>query len=261
MSDPVPSPPHYDGPLDLLLEIVRRDQLSIRDLPIAHLTRQYLDYLRTADQLDLNLSAEWLRVAATLIHIKSAQILQHQQELDRKEQSDGNPDIPPASSAGADPRTPLVEELLSYEAVTAVAGYLGEQLLVENETYSNPRSKELLQPENPVAEDAETDPGRISRLEICEMVDDALQVARSLPDLPLPGREAQMQRMIEWLRQCLKTHQTPQPLPANAVFSQLKKPANQVPLFLAMLEMTKAGEIGLEQAGDGEPLYLIPALS
>ena len=57
MSDPVPSPPHYDGPLDLLLEIVRRDQLSIRDLPIAHLTRQYLDYLRNADQLDLNLSA------------------------------------------------------------------------------------------------------------------------------------------------------------------------------------------------------------
>jgi chromatin segregation and condensation protein Rec8/ScpA/Scc1 (kleisin family) len=40
MSDPVPSLPHYDGPLDLLLEIVRRDQLSIRDLPIAHLTRQ-----------------------------------------------------------------------------------------------------------------------------------------------------------------------------------------------------------------------------
>ena len=261
MSDPVPSLPHYDGPLDLLLEIVRRDQLSIRDLPIAHLTRQYLDYLRTADQLDLNLSAEWLRVAATLIHIKSAQILQHQQELDRKEQSDGNPDTPPASSPGADPRPPLVEELLSYEAVTAVAGYLGEQLLVENETYSNPRSKELMQPENPVAEDAETDPGRISRLEICEMVDDALQVARSLPDLPLPGREVRPQQMVEWLRRRLATLQPREPVPADSVCATLKKPTSQVPLFLAMLEMTKAGEIGLEQAKDGEPLYLIPALS
>ena len=151
----------------------------------------------------------------------------------------------------------MVEELLSYEAVTAVAGYLGEQLLVENETYSNPRSKELLQPENPVAEDAETDPGRISRLEICEMVDDALQVARSLPDLPLPGREVRPQQMVEWLRRRLATLQPREPVPADSVFAALKKPTSQVPLFLAMLEMTKAGEIGLEQAKDGEPLYLL----
>jgi segregation and condensation protein A len=249
MSDPVPSLPHYDGPLDLLLEIVRHEHLSIRDLPMAHLTRQYLDYLRTADQLDLNLSAEWLFVAATLIHIKSAQILKQ-----LRKEIDGAP------ADSIDPRTPLVQELLSHEALTGVAGYLREQLLVEGGTYARPRPLELPEPAAPADED-ETDPGRISRLEICEMICDALQVARSLPDLPLPGREAQMQRMIEWLRQRLKTHQTPRPLPASSVFSQLKQPTSQVPLFLAMLEMTKAGEIGLEQAGDGEPLYLIPALS
>ena len=145
MSERTTSLPYYEGPLDLLLEIVRRDRLSIRDLPIAQMTRQYLGYLRSAHTLDLNLSAEWLRIAATLIHIKSVQILQQQEEINRRNQLGEEPAIPDASAQSPDPRTALVEELLSYQAVTAVAGYLGEQLLVENETYSRPRIMELLE--------------------------------------------------------------------------------------------------------------------
>ena len=89
------------------------------------------------------------------------------------------------------------------------------------------------------------------------MVDAALQVARSLPDLPLPGREVRSQQMADWLRARLRNHRDPKPMAADSLFSALKKPTSQAPLFLAILEMTKAGEIGLDQVAHGEPLYLL----
>ena len=61
----------YEGPLDLLLDLIRKQQIDIRDIPIATITAQYLDYLEQARQLDLDLGAEFVYMAATLIHIKS----------------------------------------------------------------------------------------------------------------------------------------------------------------------------------------------
>src|SRR5438876_11423499 len=66
---------HYDGPLDLLLDLIRRQQIEIKDIPIATITQQYLSYMEKARELDIDLGAEFVYIAATLIHIKSKMLL------------------------------------------------------------------------------------------------------------------------------------------------------------------------------------------
>ena len=65
----------YDGPLDLLLDLIRKQQINIYDIPIASITQQYLEYMQRALELDIELSAEFVYMAATLIHIKSRMLL------------------------------------------------------------------------------------------------------------------------------------------------------------------------------------------
>src|ERR1041385_9314470 len=66
---------HYEGPLDLLLDLIRRQQIDIKDIPIATITSQYLQYLEKAREMDMDLGSEFVYMAATLIHIKSKMLL------------------------------------------------------------------------------------------------------------------------------------------------------------------------------------------
>src|SRR5712675_2262285 len=93
---------HYEGPLDLLLDLIRRQQIDIADIPIATITSQYLAYMDKARELDVDLGAEFVYMAATLIHIKSKMLLPADPELEK-------------ISPEEDPRKELVERLLEHE--------------------------------------------------------------------------------------------------------------------------------------------------
>ena len=71
----------YDGPLDLLLDLIRKQQINIYDIPIAKITAQYLDYMQRAAELDIELSSEFVLMAASLIHIKTKMLLPRDPEL------------------------------------------------------------------------------------------------------------------------------------------------------------------------------------
>src|SRR5690348_17945409 len=71
----------YEGPLDLLLDLIRKQQINIYDIPIARITAQYLDYMQRAMELDIELSSEFVYMAASLIHIKSKMLLPQDPEL------------------------------------------------------------------------------------------------------------------------------------------------------------------------------------
>ena len=71
----------YEGPLDLLLDLIRKQQIDIKDIPIATITAQYLEYMDKARELDFDLGAEFVYMAATLIHIKSRMLLPRDPEL------------------------------------------------------------------------------------------------------------------------------------------------------------------------------------
>ncbi|MFN3650447.1 MAG: segregation and condensation protein A [Armatimonadota bacterium] len=117
--------PIFEGPLDLLLHLIRTQKLDIRDIPIARVTDQYLEYLALMELLDLNVAGEFLVMAATLMEIKSRMLLPRPEPLTEEEE-------------GGDPRAELVERLLEYERFQRVAEELQE--LAASNAQSFPRS-------------------------------------------------------------------------------------------------------------------------
>src|SRR5213075_3280822 len=94
----------FEGPLDLLLHLVKKHELSILDIPISFITERYLEYLDLMKRLNLDIAAEYLVMAATLAHIKSRLLLPQQAAIDPDEPEDE-----------ADPRAELVRRLLEYQ--------------------------------------------------------------------------------------------------------------------------------------------------
>src|SRR5437868_9966804 len=99
----------YEGPLDLLLDLIRKQDIDIYDIPIARITAQYLAYVETLRELDVNVAAEFIYMAAVLIHIKSKMLL---------------PRDPDAPAAEDDPRSELVNRLLEHEKFKSAAQML-----------------------------------------------------------------------------------------------------------------------------------------
>jgi segregation and condensation protein A len=106
--------PNFEGPLELLLYFVKRDELDIYDIPIARITEEFLAYVRLMQLLDLELAGEFLVMAATLMQIKARML------LPRPEQADG-------TESAEDPRTELVQQLIEYSRYRDVAAELGER--------------------------------------------------------------------------------------------------------------------------------------
>jgi len=111
----------FEGPLDLLLHLIRRNQVDIYDIPIATITDQYLDYLSLMKALNLDVAGEFLLMAATLLHIKSKMLLPSSPEEEEEEEGD--------------PRAELVNRLLEYEKYKEAASQLHERDVLERDTF------------------------------------------------------------------------------------------------------------------------------
>ena len=105
--------PIFEGPLDLLLYLIKKEELDIYDIPIAKITDQYLEYLEMMKLLDLNIAGEFLVMAATLIHIKSKLLLPQEE-------------VPEEEGIEEDPRAELVKRLIEYKKFKEAAGSLCE---------------------------------------------------------------------------------------------------------------------------------------
>jgi segregation and condensation protein A len=115
--------PSYEGPLDLLLDLIRKQEMDIHNIPIAKITEQYLDYLHQLEKLDIDVSADFIYMAATLIHIKSKMLLPVDPLLAAEEQ---------------DPRDELVHRLLEHEKFKNAAQLLYQKQQVEANVWSHP---------------------------------------------------------------------------------------------------------------------------
>src|SRR5579859_82552 len=128
----------YDGPLDLLLDLIRKQDIDIYDIPIAKITAQYLGYVENLKQLDVNIAAEFIYLASLLIHIKSKLLLPR------------DPDAPPGEED--DPREELVQRLLEHEKYKNAAQMLMQKQQIEDAVVSNPSLKEFKEAEGTEAE-------------------------------------------------------------------------------------------------------------
>ncbi len=111
----------FEGPLDLLLHLIKRNQVEIYDIPIATITDQYLDYLNMMRTLNIDVAGEFLLMAATLLHIKSKVLLPSPPEEEEEE--------------GEDPRAELVNRLLEYQKYKEVAARLHERDILDRDTF------------------------------------------------------------------------------------------------------------------------------
>jgi len=121
--------PQFEGPLDLLLYLIRRDQIDIHDIPIAPITRRYMEYIELMRELNLDVAGEFMVMAATLIHIKSKMLVP----------------VNPSEAQGEeepyeDPREELVRRLLEFQRYKDAAGLLHQQAQIRAATWTRPDS-------------------------------------------------------------------------------------------------------------------------
>jgi segregation and condensation protein A len=127
----------FEGPLDLLLHLVKKHELSILDIPIAFVTAKYLDYLDQMAALDIDVAGEYLLMAATLCHIKSRELLPTPEPLEEED-----PETGAAVEEPIDPRADLIRRLLEYQKYKEAADQLGRQPVVGRNVWSRGTSTE-----------------------------------------------------------------------------------------------------------------------
>src|ERR1700746_3026422 len=117
--------PMYEGPLDLLLDLIKKQEMSIHDIQISKITSQYLDYLHKLEELNVDVSAEFIYMAASLIYIKSKMLLPPDPLASAEEQAE-------------DPREELVQRLIEHEKFKNAAQLLYQKQQIEENVWSKP---------------------------------------------------------------------------------------------------------------------------
>src|SRR5947199_2281584 len=171
----------YDGPLDLLLDLIRRQQIDIKDIPIATITSQYLAYMEKAREMDIDLGAEFVYMAATLIHIKSKMLLPR------------DPALTQEGDTNDDPRQELVDRLLEHERFKNAAEMLQQKRMIEENVWSNPQIKSF------VSED--DDPGlAITLFDLVKAFSEMLERVKNRPVYEVESADVTVADMIRYLR-------------------------------------------------------------
>jgi segregation and condensation protein A len=217
----------YEGPLDLLLDLIRRQQINISDIPIATITQQYMLYMEKAVALDIELGSEFVYMAATLIHIKSKMLLPRDPELDK---------IAPEE----DPRKELVDRLLEHEKYKNAAEMLQQKRIIEEAAWSNPQMQTFL-------DDAE-DPGlSVTLFDLVKTFQTVLERVKNRPTYQVSTEDVTVPDMIRFVRETLARTRANETISAVRLFEQQGSQRAMLCLFLALLELVKRQAILLQQ--------------
>lgn len=214
----------YEGPLDLLLDLIRKQQINIYDIPIAKITRQYLDYLRMLEEMNIDVAGEFIFMAATLIHIKSRMLLP--------------PDPNAPAEEEGDPRAELVHRLLEHEQFKNAAQMLQSKRMIEDASWSQPGISEFVE--------AEDDPGlTVSVFDLISVFREILERAKKRPQIEIHREEVTVAEMIEHTKQVLIAN--PHPVRLDDLMAGYLSRQALIALFLALLEMVRLRAILLRQ--------------
>ena len=220
--------PAFEGPLDLLLYLIRRNEVDIYDIPIETVTRQYIDILGPMEELDLEIAGEFFVMAATLMYIKSRLL------LPKKEQGN-NEDIEDES---IDPRWELVQQLLEYKKFKEAAAEIEALILNSNEKIPRLGPREALEAiERPLQP--------VDRIELLEYLNLVLRrLAERITEGEIHAEQVTVADRMEFI--------LPQPTNHDRfLFSELFESNTSlntiVATFLAVLELTRLGQMHIVQ--------------
>jgi segregation and condensation protein A len=213
----------FRGPLDLLLYLVKHDEIDVRDIPIARVAEQFLEYLRVIELIDVELAGDFLVMAATLMEIKSRMLL---------------PRADDSASEDADPRQELVRQLLEYKKYKDAAALLEAQ--AERQLCRLPRLPTDLATEQDPAQQP------LRAVELWDLVSAFGRLMRetlALQPQQIVVDETPIHVYMETILQRLEQ----QALPFSAVFTPPYTRGRLLGLFLAILELIKARRLSAEQ--------------
>jgi segregation and condensation protein A len=233
--------PMFEGPLDLLLHLIRKHELNVLDLPIAFVTERYLEYLKMMQELDLDEASEYLVMAATLAHIKSKMLLPQSPIAEAaEEQDDGYQE---------DPRAELIRRLLEYQKYKAAAEHLGSRPIAGRDVF-------LRGMPAPAAQG----PAPLASLDMFKLLDafgailkrvqgrSALEVQAER--ITIHERMTQLTDLLREVRSCT----------FDDLFETDRTRYEVVVTFLALLEMTKLRMTRIYQTDPSSPLHVHFAL-
>jgi segregation and condensation protein A len=215
----------YEGPLDLLLDLIRKQDIDIYDIPIARITAQYLSYVERMRELDVNVAAEFIYMAAVLIHIKSKMLLPR------------DPLAP--AEAQEDPRSELVNRLLEHEKFKSAAQMLLQKQQIEDAVWSNPALKEFQDGEGTEAELA------ADVVDLVKAFRHILDRARTRPILEVDEETVTVGQMIDYLRRRLALED--KPIRLKQLLRNIESRQALVCMFLAILELVRLQAVQLRQ--------------
>ena len=225
---------NFEGPLDLLIHLIKQNELNIYDIPIALITGQYLEYLDLMQELNLDVAGEFVVMAATLIHIKSRMLLPR-------------PD-PGQEDPEEDPREALVRRLLEHQKYKAAA-----ELLHERETL---REAQWLRPDGPVAAIAgdEYEPElEVDLFSLLSAFRAVLERASQRPHVTLPAEQISIEARITQLLSRLSETEA---CGFEDLFDDVSSKGDLIVTFLALLEMIRLKLVRVFQAGQLGPIRI-----
>ena len=225
----------FEGPLDLLLHLVRKNEVSIYDIPIALITAQYLGMIQLLQELNLDVAGEFLVIAATLIQIKSRMLLPRP---DTALVLDGDSE--------EDPRDALVRRLLEHEKFRAVAGVLHEREQV--------RLAQWARPDGVVAglADGDTEPElEVDLFSLLTAFQAVVERARQRPRVLLPAEQLPLEARIEQLLARLSETEA---CGFDHLFADVDDRAGLIVTFLALLEMIRLKLVRVFQTASFGPI-------
>jgi len=228
--------PVFEGPLDLLLHLIRKHEIDIFDIPIALITEKYLQYLDWMRVLNIDIAAEFLVMAATLAHIKSRMLL----PPDESQESDD-------SEEEADPRQDLVRRLLQYQRFKEAAESLRDRTLLDRDVFAR---GPMAAPETP---ETESPFAEVSVFRLIEALDRVLKRASlQMTQQILVERISVADRIQELADRLLER----QELTFEELFEDAPDRSMVVVTFVALLEMARLRMIRLHQAEESDIIYV-----
>jgi segregation and condensation protein A len=229
---------NFEGPLDLLLHLIKKNEMDLYDIPIATITQQYLTALDTMKTLNLDVAGEFLLMAATLLHIKSKMLLPKivEEELDDEED---------------DPRAELVRRLLEYQKYKEVSLTLDKQPQLGRDLYAR------VAPEPEVLEESEAGFVTVGLFDLVEALKAVLKES-PVPFVHEVNREQlSVTDRINVILTLLQGHDS---LAFNDLFSGGLKRNEMIVTFLALLELVKLRMVRFMQNAHQGTIWLFPAV-
>ncbi|MEM7435857.1 MAG: segregation/condensation protein A [Myxococcota bacterium] len=226
--------PNFEGPLDLLLHLIRKHELDILDLPIAFITDKYLEYLSLMSELNLDVASEYLVMAATLAHIKSKTLLPRPPDDQDDEEVDET-----------DPRAELIRRLLEYQKYKRVAEDLGQRAIAGRDVFARGTDAPVSDGVQPLA-----------KFSVFKLIDALKKVAERINaeiSLEVDAERMTIQERIGNLVEVLRDRGRCR---FDELFEGVTTSYDLVVTFLALLEMAKMRIASVYQTDHEEPIYL-----